>query len=124
MKVLDTFVPEAEGGNESRRRFSLMGNLINRYGLEAATSGLHDPYKNLDKPQGFQKVRRFMNDDPENLAPAPEVPVKPRLDELREKIAEIPAKKMGRPKSGKPKPWDGTGLSKSEYYRQKSKGAV
>jgi hypothetical protein len=36
----------------------------------------------------------------------------------------IPAKKMGRPKSDKPKPWDGTGLSKSEYYRKKSKGEV
>jgi hypothetical protein len=33
-------------------------------------------------------------------------------------------KKIGRPRSDKPKPWDGTGLSKSEYYRKKSKGEV
>jgi hypothetical protein len=33
-------------------------------------------------------------------------------------------KRMGRPKSDRPRPWDGTGLSKSEYYRKRSKGEV
>jgi hypothetical protein len=84
---------------------------------------LHDPFPGRVKE--FKRMRIAMRDDePENSAPAPEVLVKPTLDELREKIAEIPAKKMGRPKSDKPRPWDGTGLSKSEYYRKKSKGEV
>jgi hypothetical protein len=52
------------------------------------------------------------------LEPAPEVTVKPKLEAVK---AE---KKIGRPKSDKPRPWDGTGLSKSEYYRKKSKGEV
>jgi hypothetical protein len=33
-------------------------------------------------------------------------------------------RKIGRPRSDKPRPWDGTGLSKSDYYRKKSKGEV
>lgn len=87
-----------------------------------AYENLHDLFPGRVKE--FQKVRRIVNDDPENSVPAPKATVKSTVDELMEKIAEIPAKKMGRPKSDKPKPWDGTGLSKSEYYRQKSKGEV
>jgi hypothetical protein len=52
------------------------------------------------------------------LEPAPESTVKPKLEAAKSE------KKIGRPKSDKPKPWDGTGLSKSEYYRKKSKGEV
>jgi hypothetical protein len=105
-----------------------MGNLINRYGLEAATSGLHDPYGNLEKPQGFQKVRRLVSDDAENLAPGPIPTVKSTVDELREKIGEIPSKKVkGRPKvSGSinsERPWEAEGISRMTWYRrQKSKG--
>jgi hypothetical protein len=49
------------------------------------------------------------------LGPAPEATVESKLEAAKVE------KKIGRPKSDKPKPWDGTGLSKSEYYRKKSK---
>jgi hypothetical protein len=87
-----------------------------------AYENLHDPFPGRVKE--VQRMRISMSDGDENLRPAPDVPVKPTLDELRERVAEIPAKKMGRPKSDKPRPWDGTGLSKSEYYRKKAKGEV
>jgi hypothetical protein len=49
----------------------------------------------------------------------------PRTSESTCGVGELSGKKkIGRPKSDKPRPWDGTGLSKSEYYRKKSKGEV
>jgi hypothetical protein len=84
-----------------------------------AYENLHDPFPRRVKE--FQRVSIVMPEDDENLRPAPEVTVKPKLEVVE---AEPRAKKIGRPKSDKPKPWEGTGLSKSEYYRQKSKGEV
>jgi hypothetical protein len=52
-----------------------------------------------------------------------EPPAKSKVEELRETVAEIPAKKMGRPSKGKP--WVEAGVSKASWYRQqKSKGEV
>jgi hypothetical protein len=67
---------------------------------------------------GVWKREKIVEKGEKVLDPAPEATVAPKLEAVR---AE---KKIGRPKSGKPKPWDGTGLSKSEYYRKKSKGEV
>jgi hypothetical protein len=40
-------------------------------------------------------------------------------------VGELSGKKgRGRPKSNKPKPWAGTGMSKSTWYEKKSKGEV
>jgi hypothetical protein len=95
-----------------------MGNLLNRFG-SAAYENLHDAF--TEKPRSFQKVRRIMGDETEKSATPPGGTAKPTVDELREKIAEIPAKKMGRPSKGKP--WVEAGVSKASWYRQqKSKG--
>jgi hypothetical protein len=52
-----------------------------------------------------------------------EPPARSTVEELRESVAEIPAKKMGRPSKGKP--WVEAGVSKASWYRQqKSKGEV
>jgi hypothetical protein len=89
--------------------------LREQWGLEAVTKSLHDPFE--EKPKSFQKVKTMIEEE-EILRTAPAVTVKPKLEAVK---AE---KKIGRPKSDKPKPWDGTGLSKSDYYRKKSKGEV
>jgi hypothetical protein len=52
-----------------------------------------------------------------------EPPAKYEVEELRKTVAEIPAKKMGRPSKGKP--WVEAGVSKASWYRQqKSKEDV
>jgi hypothetical protein len=52
-----------------------------------------------------------------------EPPAKSKVEELRVTVAEIPAKKVGRPSKGKP--WVEAGVSKASWYRQqKSKGEV
>jgi hypothetical protein len=52
-----------------------------------------------------------------------EPPAKSTVEALRDTVAEIPAKKMGRPSKGKP--WVEAGVSKASWYRQqKSKGEV
>jgi hypothetical protein len=86
-----------------------------RLGMEVGTKSLHDPFE--EKPRSFQKVRTMIEEE-EILRTVPEATVKPKLEAVKTE------KKIGRPKSDKPKPWDGTGLSKSEYYRKKSKGEV
>jgi hypothetical protein len=97
-----------------------MGNLLNRFG-SAAYENLHDAF--TEKPKSFQKVRRVMADETEKSAAGPGPTAKPTVDELRDKIAEIPAKKIGRPSKGKP--WVEAGVSKASWYRQqKSKGDV
>jgi hypothetical protein len=64
-----------------------------------------------------------MADETEKSAAGPGPTAKPTVDELRDKIAEIPAKKIGRPSKGKP--WVEAGVSKASWYRQqKSKGDV
>jgi hypothetical protein len=70
---------------------------------------------------GVWRREKIVEKDDEVLEPVPEATVKPKLGIVE---AEPRTKKIGRPKSDKPKPWDGTGLSKSEYYRKKSKGEV
>jgi hypothetical protein len=50
-------------------------------------------------------------------------PAKSKVEELRETVADISAKKIGRPSKGKP--WVEAGVSKASWYRQqKSKGEV
>lgn len=100
-----------------------MSNILRRFGLEAATAGLHDPYENLDKPKDFLKVRRIMKDEPEKSAPVPEVTVKPKLAELKDQISAIPARKAkGRPKVedsiSSQKPWEAEGVSRMTWYRR------
>jgi hypothetical protein len=52
-------------------------------------------------------------------------PAKSKVEELRETVAEIPAKRSkGRPKTGQAKPWVALGMTKSTYYVKKSKGEV
>jgi hypothetical protein len=54
-----------------------------------------------------------------------EPPAKSTVEELRETVAEIPAKRgKGRPKTGQAKPWVSLGMTKSTYYVKKSKGEV
>jgi hypothetical protein len=104
-----------------------MGNLLNRFG-EASYKNLHDAFE--DRPKSFQKVNRVMVDDVEKSAPAPEPTVRPKLAELKEQIAAIPARKVkGRPKVegsiSSQKPWEAEGVSRMTWYRrQKSKGEV
>lgn len=45
-----------------------------------------------------------------------EPPAKSKVEELRESIEAIPAKKMGRPSKGQP--WVEAGVSKASWYRQ------
>jgi hypothetical protein len=54
-----------------------------------------------------------------------EPPAKSKVEELRETVADIPAKRgKGRPKTGQVKPWVSLGMTKSTYYVKKSKGEV
>ncbi len=70
-----------------------------------------------DRDAILRVVSRGMGDVAVDISPTPK---KERALKRILVPRKVGGKKRGRPKSNKPKPWEGSGLSKSEYYRQQS----
>jgi hypothetical protein len=92
-----------------------LGQLARRWNCDARGDPIVSPGRSEEKR---------VDPKPAKISERPaEPPAKSKVEELRESVAEIPAKKMGRPSKGKP--WVEAGVSKASWYRQqKSKGEV
>ena len=97
------------------------GNILPRNPMWTRLTGnvLRREVASVSKVEPEKEVDPFEGEAPKFLERAPEVPAKSRVDELREAVGAIPAKKMGRPSKGQP--WKEAGISKAAWYKRQQK---